>query len=160
MQFHHVCLVVSDIKKALNLYCDVLGFSPYIDTVIPDGDGPQALFSQSTLDDIFHVRGARSHMVMLVSPEGAKIELQQPSVPKVESVEKEQLRYGYVGISELAFRVQGIDAWFEKIRASGFETQTNYVWAVASGRLRSFLFYDFDGNMIQLCEEFTVSDGT
>jgi hypothetical protein len=43
-----------------------------------------------------------------------------------------------------------VDAWFEKIKAAGYEPQTDYVWTI--GSLRSFLFYDPDGNLIQLIE--------
>lgn len=154
MDFHHICLVVSDMEASLRLYRDTLGFSVYIDTVIPDKD--EALFAQGTLDDIFHVRGARSRMVMLASATGAKIELQQPENPNVQRVARELLGYGYTGITEVAFRVSGIEEWFQTIRAAGYETQTEYVWAVGGGRLKSFLFHDNDGNLVQFCEEFVV----
>lgn len=152
--FHHVCLVVSDIERSLALYRDTLGLSVYLDTVIPDVE--QALFAQQTLDDIFHVNGAKSRMVMLTSPSGAKIELQQPQTPRVHKTDRKALGYGLTGIAELAFGVNGIESWFERIRTAGYETQTEYVWSVG-GRLKSFLFYDSDGNMMQLCEEVDVS---
>lgn len=153
--FHHVCLVVSDMERSLALYRDTLGLSVYIDAVIPDAQ--QALFAQKTLDDIFHVHGAKSRMVMLASPSGAKIELQQPQTPSVQTIGRKALGYGLAGIAELAFGVTEIESWFERIRTAGYETQTEYVWSVGGGRLKSFLFYDADGNMMQLCEEFDVS---
>jgi len=91
-------------------------------------------------------------MVILSSKEGAMIELQQPMVPEVQKVGKEQLQYGYVGISELALRVPNVDEWFEKVKAAGYELQTSYVWN-AGGIVRSFLFYDPDGNMVQMVED-------
>lgn len=154
MDFHHMCLVVSDMDQALGLYRDILGFSPYIDTVIPNKD--EALFSQDTLDDIFHVSGARSRMVMLASPTGAKLELQQPENPRVRQTPREYLGYDNTGIRELALRVSNIDEWFQTIRSAGYETQTGYVWAVGGGRLKSFLFHDHDANLVQLVEEFTL----
>ncbi|MFI8747600.1 VOC family protein [Pseudomonas sp. NPDC077186] len=154
MDFHHMCLVVSDMELALRLYRDTLGFSVYIDTLIPDEEG--AFFAQGTLDDIFHVRGARSRMVMLVSTTGAKLELQQPENPQVQRTPREYLGYGHTGITELALRVSDIDQWFQTIRAAGYQTQTEYVWAVGGGRLKSFLFHDHDGNLVQLVEEFTL----
>ena len=153
MDFHHMCLVVSDMDLALRLYRDTLGFSVYIDTLIPDGEG--AFFGQGTLDDIFHVRGARSRMVMLASTTGAKLELQQPENPQVKQTPREYLRYGHTGITELALRVSDIDQWFQTIHAAGYQTQTEYVWAVGGGRLKSFLFYDHDGNLVQLVEEYS-----
>jgi len=153
MEFHHMCLVVSDMDQALRLYRDTLGFSVYIDTLIPDEEG--AFFAQGTLDDIFQVRDAKSRMVMLASVTGAKLELQQPESPSVQLTPRECLGYGHTGITELALRVNGIDEWFQTIRAAGYETQTDYVWAVGGGRLKSFLFRDADGNLVQMVEEFS-----
>jgi catechol 2,3-dioxygenase-like lactoylglutathione lyase family enzyme len=59
------------------------------------------------------------------------------------------LRYGHTGFHELGLLVDDIDAFFEKVRAAGYETQTEYVWQCADIG-RSFLFYDKDGNMIQI----------
>lgn len=150
MKIHHVCLVVSDIDESLKLYRDVLGFKPYIDMIIPN---PEAgFFDQQTLDDIFHVKGAKSRMVMAKSNEGTMLEMQQPMVPAVQPVPRKQLQYGFVGFHELAFTVDDIGAWYEKIKAAGYEMQTKYTWSVG-GVVKSFLFYDMDGNMVQMIEE-------
>ena len=53
---------------------------------------------------------------------------------------------------ELALTVSNIDAFVEGIRRRGFETQTDYIWS-SSTRGRSFIFYDPEGNMIQMWEE-------
>ncbi|MHB1699620.1 MAG: VOC family protein [Acidobacteriaceae bacterium] len=155
VNFHHVCLVVKDMDEALKLYRDVLGMSVYIDAEIPDPG--QVLFPKKTLDDIFHLVGAKSRMVMLVSVGGSKVELQQPSVPQVIASVDAPSGYGRTGIKELALRVTAIDDWFHKVRAAGYKTQTDYVWSVGDGRLRSFLFYDSDGSLIQLCEDAVVA---
>lgn len=147
MRFHHVCLVVKDVDESLKLYRDILGFSVVVDTVIPDG----RYFDQATLDDIFKVRRATSRMVLATSPEGASLEFQQPMVPDLQQTPDRYLRYGYTGFSVLAFDVSGIETWFEKIRAAEFQLQTDYVWE-AAGAFKSFLFYDADGHMVQLCE--------
>ena len=52
---------------------------------------------------------------------------------------------------ELGLLVEDIDGWFARIRAAGYATQTEYVWPCGDFG-RSFLFYDPDGNMIQLWE--------
>lgn len=152
MNFNHVCLIVSDTEKSIKLFRDVLGFTVKVDKIIPDGIGPDKYFGQQTLDDIFHSKDSKSRMVILVSDEGAMIELEEPLVPKVKKVPREYLEYGYVGISEVAFNVTNIDEWLEKIKAAGYETQTNYVWEIMGGAAKSFLFYDDDGHMIQLFE--------
>ena len=150
MKVHHVCVNVSDMEESLKLFEGILGFKIFIDEIIPEG----GTFESKVLDDIFHLKGAKSRMVILVSDEGTMIELEQPIVPKIQKVPKEQLRYGYVGFSELAFQVNNIEEWFKKIKAAGYETQTDYVWETGgSGAVKSFLFYDPDGNMIQFVED-------
>lgn len=153
MRYHHVAVFVSDADESLKLFRDLLGFEVAVDKTIPDGPGEGTFLDQETVDDIFKVQGGRSRMVLLTAPEGSGsfLELQQVEVPAIQRKDRETLRYGHTGISELAFEVDGIDEWFAKVRAAGYETQTEYVWD-AAGMLRSFLFYDPDGNMIQLCE--------
>lgn len=153
MRFHHMALFVSDLEEAIHLWRDVMGFDLVVQTEIPDGPkpGPDTYMYPELLDDIFKVKGARSKMALLSSEQGALIELQECQVPAIEATPPEKLRYGHTGIHELGLLVEDIDAWFEKVRAEGYETQTEYVWQCASIG-RSFLFYDKDGNMIQLWE--------
>ena len=103
------------------------------------------------LDDIFKVKGARSKMALLSSPEGALIELQQCENPAVVRTSPENLRYGHTGFHELGLAVDNIEEFFERVRAAGYETQTEYIWTCANLG-RSFLFYDKEGNMIQIWE--------
>jgi catechol 2,3-dioxygenase-like lactoylglutathione lyase family enzyme len=154
MKFHHMAVFVSDLQQALRLWRDVLGFRVAIEKTIPDGPerGPDTIMYPALLDDIFKVQGARSKMALLTSEDGALIELQQCEVPRIQRTPPENLRYGHTGFHELGLMVENIDAWFEKIRASGYQTQTEYVWSCASLG-RSFLFYDDDGNMIQMWEQ-------
>lgn len=154
MRFHHMAIFVSDMDEAVKLWRDVMGFEIVVETTIPDGQvpGSQTIMTPPLLDDIFGVKGARSRMVLLTSAEGALIELQQPETPRIEKTPPEKLRYGHTGIHELCLLVTDIDAWFAKVRAAGYKTQTEYVWSAASIG-RSFLFYDQDGNLIQLWEQ-------
>lgn len=152
MKYHHIAVFVTDADESLKLYRDVLGFKVVVDTILPDR--PEGtFFDQQTMDDIFKVKGAKSRMVLMTPPEadGTFLEFQQPINPPVERKAAETLRYGHTGISELGFEVTDIDDWFTKIRDAGYETQTDYVWE-AGGIVRSFLFYDRDGNMVQFCE--------
>ncbi|MGR8920524.1 MAG: VOC family protein [Gammaproteobacteria bacterium] len=153
MQFHHMAVFVSDIDAALRLWRDVLGFELLLDREIPDGDapGPDVYLHPALLDDIFGVSGARSRMAILKSREGALIELQQCRNPAIRRTPAEQLRYGHTGFHELGLACDDIDAWYARVREAGYETQTDYVWQCADIG-RSFLFYDDDGNMIQLWE--------
>lgn len=154
MRFHHMALMVSDLQKAIRLWRDVLGFELAVETVIPDGPkpGPETFMYPELLDDIFKVKGAESKMALLSSEEGAMIELQECINPAVQQTPPENLRYGHTGIHELGLLVDDIDKWFKIVREAGYETQTDYVWQCASLG-RSFIFYDDEGNMIQMWEQ-------
>ena len=153
MRFHHMAIFVSALTEAIHLWRDVMGFELAVETVIPDGPapGPETYMYPELLDDIFKVKGARSKMALLSSAEGALIELQECENPAIERTPPENLRYGHTGFHELGLVVDDIDAFFDKVRAAGYETQTEYVWQCANIG-RSFLFYDKDGNMIQIRE--------
>ena len=161
MRFHHMAIFVSDLNEAIHLWRDVMGFKLIVHREIPDGaePGPGVYMYPRLLDDIFKVSGARSQMALLASEEGALIELQQCEVPKIERTPPEKLRYGHTGFHELGLVVDDIDAFFEKVRAAGYETQTDYVWT-CSDIGRSFLFCDADGNMIQIWEHATADGWT
>jgi catechol 2,3-dioxygenase-like lactoylglutathione lyase family enzyme len=153
MRFHHMAIFVSDLDEAIHLWRDVMGFDLNFRRTIPDGagPGPDTFMYPALLDDIFKVKGARSRMALLSSKQGALIELQQCENPAIERTPPEKHRYGHTGFHELGLLVDDIDAFFAKVRAAGYQTQTEYVWTCANLG-RSFLFYDRDGNMIQIWE--------
>lgn len=150
MRFHHMAIFVADLDAALRLWRDVLGFTLIKDDIVPDGTapGPRVYLTPALLDDIFKVKDARSRMAILVSDEGAIIELQQCENPRIERTPPERQRYAHTGIHELGLVVDDIDGWFDKVRAAGYTTQTEYVWPVGDFG-HSFIFYDDEGNMIQ-----------
>jgi len=161
MRFHHMCLVTADLEKSITFWRDIMGFAIKVKSEIPDGDSPDSLCTPKLLNDAFGIRGARSKMAILTSEnDGTFIELQQPETPNVQLTPPEKLLYGYTGIRELGLVVDNIDEMFEKVRAAGLRTQTDYIWATAHRPAapgdvpppdgRSFIFYDYEGNMIQL----------
>jgi len=153
MKFHHMAIMVTNLEEAIKLWRDVLGFELGVQTEIPDGPepSPETFMYPKLLDDIFKVKGAHSRMALLSSAEGAFIELQECQNPPVQKTPEENLRYGHTGIHELGLLVEGIDEWYDKIKAAGYRMQTDYVWQCADMG-RSFLFFDQDGNMIQIWE--------
>jgi len=161
MRFHHMAIMVSDLREAIRLWRDVLGFELVVERVLPDGVAPgsKVLMHPKLLDDIFKVRGARSRMAWLKSPEGAMIELQECENPPIERTPPQNLRYAHTGIHELGLIVEDIEFWFDKIRAAAYETQTEYIWWCGNFA-RSFLFYDRDGNMIQIWQDVPPSGVT
>jgi catechol 2,3-dioxygenase-like lactoylglutathione lyase family enzyme len=153
VKFHHVAIMVSDLDVALQLWINVLDFEVVIRTQIPTPDfSADGRISAHVLDDIFGVSGARSEMALLRSAGGAMVELQRPENPDIVATPKEHLRYGHTGIHEVAFLVDDAQMWFERVRAAGYKTQTDYVWPWTSSGM-SFLFYDADGNLIQLNQQ-------
>lgn len=159
MRFHHMAIIVSDLQEAIRLWRDVLGFELQVEKTIPDGPtaASDVLMPADVLDDIWKVKGARSKMGWLRSSGGAMIELQECENPRVERTPPENLRYGHTGIHELGLQVDDIDYWFDRIRAAGYETTSDYVW-MSGNFAKSFLFYDRDGNMIQIWQQIPKSE--
>ncbi len=159
MRFHHMCIVTTNIGQAVAFWRDIMGFDLAVKVSIPDGEdfGPTILAPLKLMRDTFRDANARATVALMTSKEGAMIELLQPEWPTVESTPAERLLYRHSGIHELALAVDDIDAFFEKVRAAGFRTQTDYVWSCASMG-RSFIFYDGEGNMIQMWEPTPVEN--
>lgn len=152
MQFAHIMLLVNDMEKAVKLWCDTLGFVKYADVMLPDGDPPEHFFTKEDLDNIWGCKDAQTHFVSVYHPQGgAMLELQQSINPPAINIPREERRYRHQGIREIALYVTGIEELYEKVKAAGYEVQTDYIW-VTAGYTKSFLFYDDDGNQIQFCE--------
>jgi catechol 2,3-dioxygenase-like lactoylglutathione lyase family enzyme len=147
MKFHHMCIMVSDVDKALALWRDTLGFKVISRRVTPD----EEIVRQEIMDDIVKVKGAKFENLILMSQDGAMMEINRSIVPETRISPKADLGYDKTGIRELGLEVEDIDQWFERVRLAGYETQTEYVWE-AGPFGRSFLFYDQDHNLIQLFE--------
>ena len=153
MRFHHMCVVTPDIDRQIAMWSDLMGFKLLVKAEIPDGEEylPHVMAPRKLVEDLYKVPGARATVGVMMSDEGAMIELLQPHVPDVKLTPIEKLGYADSGFHELGIVTTNIDAFFEKVRAMGFKTQTEYVWN--SGNLgRSFLFHDPDGNLIQMWE--------
>jgi catechol 2,3-dioxygenase-like lactoylglutathione lyase family enzyme len=153
MRFHHMAIVTTNLHEAIGFWRDLMGFELNAKLSLPDGPkpGPATFAYPALLDDIYKVRNARSEVAVLTSKEGAMIELIQCMVPVTERTPAENLRYAHTGFHELGLSVDNIDAFFEKVRAAGYDTQTDYIWPCANIG-RTFIFYDREGNMIQIWE--------
>jgi catechol 2,3-dioxygenase-like lactoylglutathione lyase family enzyme len=151
MPFHHICVMVSDLDRSLPFYQDLLGFK----NTLYDVTQPGEWFDASTLDDILGTKNAATRIVLVSDDAGATLELQQAANPITAKTPDEYLRYGATGITELGLTVSDIDDLFQRVKAAGYETQTDYIWSPMPG-LRSFLFYDPDGSLIQAVEDKTT----
>ncbi len=147
MIIDHVCIMVSDIETSMRFYGDLLGFK----NVMFDSAEPGTMFQPNDLDAILGVHNAETRVVMATSDDGTMLEIQQATNPLTQRTPDEYLRYGRTGITELAFRIDGIDEFFAKVRAAGYRTQTEHIWSPLPG-VKSFLFYDPDGALIQVVD--------
>jgi catechol 2,3-dioxygenase-like lactoylglutathione lyase family enzyme len=141
-----MCLIVSDLGKAIAMWTDLMGFRLDKEFVAPHTGNAE---SEKLMGDILKIKGMKTKVALLSSPGGALIELQEPVNRPVRKTPREDMSYRHTGVRELGLEVDNIDAWYEKVRKAGYETQTDYVWT--AGTLgRSFLFFDDDHNLIQL----------
>lgn len=153
MRFHHMCIVTRELDRQIEFWHELMGFTLAVRTSIPDGDvaGPTVFAPRSLMRDSFGDEHARATVALMTSDDGAMIELLAPEQPAVETTPPARLLYRHTGIHELALAVDDIDAFFEKVRRAGHRLQTDYVWSCANLG-RSFIFYDPEGNMIQIWE--------
>lgn len=153
MKFHHMMITVSNMDEAIRLWRDIMGFDLVYDGYLPDGKekGPTCVMYPELLDAIFHTKDAKARCVLFQHKGGAMLEIQEPVNPAITITPKEKLKYGNTGVRELGLFVKDIDGFYKKIKEAGYEMQTDYVWDCATMG-RSFLFFDYDGNMIQLWE--------
>lgn len=157
MRFHHVCVVTCSLEPQIAMWRDLMGFELAARLTIPDGDdyGPLVRAPRALVEDLYKVPGATADVAVMLSSEGAMIELLEPHIPATRRTPPEQLLYADSGIREIAIALKDIDGFFEKVKAQGYKLQTEYVWKCADLG-KSFIFYDPDGNMIQIWED-TVS---
>ena len=153
MRFNHVAIVVTDVERALSLYRDLLGFRLASDVVLPDESEAIGL-DPGQLSESFRHAGARARVLALIVDEadGSFLEILHPLEPPAAPMPNQFRGYAFAAIREVAFLVDDIDVWFERVRSGGYETQTRSVWE-AGGLMRSFIFYDQDGNRVQLVEQ-------
>ena len=153
MRFHHMCIVTTNIDESIHLWRDVMGFELKVKMTLPDGEdyAPTVMAPRALLEDLYKVPGATSTVAVLISKDGAMIELLEPHIPDVQKTPADKLLYAHSGIHELGLVLEDIDGFFEKVRAAGYKTQTEYVWPCATMG-RTFIFYDNEGNMIQIWE--------
>ena len=153
MRFHHMCIVTTDIDRQIRMWEDLMGFTTMAKMTIPDGEewSPTVMAPRALLEDLYKVPGATATVAVMMSPDKAMIELLEPHIPATEQTPREKLGYAHSGIHELGLVLEDIDGFFAKVKAQGYETQTDYVWPCANMG-KTFLFHDPDGNLIQIWE--------
>ena len=151
MRFHHVCIIVTDLERSLKMWTELFDFKVDIRFCSPGDPGPTG-FDESKLDQMEEMLGRRDASIdcaLLSSPDGAMLEVQQALHPAIRKTPDEYNSYFVTGMRELAFRVDDIDGWFEKVKSAGYQPTTDAIWDFGE-QARSFLFYDDDDIRIQL----------
>jgi catechol 2,3-dioxygenase-like lactoylglutathione lyase family enzyme len=153
MRFHHICIVTTDLDRQVEFWQDVMGFNLMVRTTIPDGENwaPTVMAPRALVEDLYKTPGAKADVAVMFSEQGAMMELLAPIVPEVQKTPSDKLLYKDSGIREIALVIDGIEEFYKKVRAAGYKTQTEYVWPCANLG-KTFIFYDPDGNMIQIWE--------
>lgn len=150
LTFHHVCLTYEDIDEAIHLWCDVLGFELTYRGIIPD---PQVLADNTHMADSYDGEDHYESETVTIGVAGKMvIELQRPIVPKLHTKPARENGYNYTGLTEIAFQVDDIDFWHQRIIDAGYRPQSE-PWQSTPYGSRTFVFYDHEGNIIQLWQE-------
>ena len=144
----HVNLVVSDMTRMVAFYRDVLGLTVTKHVTI-SGDW---IGRTVGLDNV------RAEVIYLDLPSGPRIELLRYVTPDAVRVPGAD-RPNALGIRHLAFRVDEVDAFVERLRRAGVEffsdVQTvpdSQVTYAGGARKRLVYFADPEGNILELCE--------
>ncbi len=135
----HIGLCVADLDRSLRFYVEGMGFEEIgrMTTDEPDSG------------NILEVPGAAVELVYLAR-DGVRIELIGFTAPGVEEPTGRR-PVNRVGLTHLAFRVDDLDAWCERIRAAGGTVLDHTASRFATGN-RGIMAVDPDSTRIELIE--------
>ncbi len=144
----HVNLVVRDLAQMTAFYVEVLGLKVTKEVTI----------SGAWIDDVVGLEDVQADVVYLDLEAGPRIELIYYHCPESPNLAQENTAH-LPGIRHLAFRVDDIDAIFERLRNAGTEFQsevssvpTTQVQYAGDVRKRLVYFRDPENNILELCE--------
>ncbi len=122
MHLQHVGICVRDMEKSIEFYRDALGLSLFQDQMI---SGPD-------VDDGLMEKDARLRMVVLSDENGNMIELLGWENPTATEKPAEHRRFTSIGIAEVNFFVDDLDAAEKKLAEKGYHFR-NSVWDFGKG---------------------------
>lgn len=143
MTFDHINLVTRDMKKARAFYNGVLGLRETFDTVLEG----------QWIDAVTGLKEVRAHCVFFELPGGGRLELLEYQTPHEEAspVSKPNVS----GFRHIAFTVENIDEWSEKLLQSSIilvSPPVEVPFPVGGKTKRLCYFHDFEGNLLELAE--------
>ncbi len=160
LAFHHIMIGCKDLDLMTDFWTDFMGLQAIGKAHYPvegaeEGVGVYESMRNGGLcpalcDEMFMHEGQELDVVMCIEPEG-RVSLELWSGPQMEINGGDP--YWTTGVHELGIMVDDINYWFDKVTAAGYKTTTAEPWWAGSGY--SFLFFDPEGNLIQISERGT-----
>lgn len=148
VKLHHQMTIVKDMDAAIHMYRDVFGMELIGRVLVPHDD-----VDEVGGEKIWGDNERQWEIATLDSGAGALIELCHPIHPPLLEKSAKEKDYGYTGHCEQGFLVDDIDEWYKKIVEAGYRPQSE-PW-YGGTNIRTFAFYDYEDNVIQLTEDLT-----
>ena len=140
---HHVGLTVSDLERSIAFYCAVFGAAVRERS---ESDGPD-------IEALTGVVGARMLTADLELEAGEILELIQYLAPKAGVLAQQRHQPGH---THIGFRVQDVDAAYERLRAHGSTPSSRPILISESGSawdgVRAIYACDPDGRTVECLE--------
>lgn len=146
---NHISIVVNDVKRAIYLYQDLLGFK-----VI----WHQKRVGGGKLSAMLGVPGFECEMVYLQrAPDGAALELIKTIQPPMEN--SAGLSFGALGSVGLSMQVENIDQLHERLNNEGWTPLSQCMELITPKGvpIRAFCFRTDEGVTVELFQEMTDS---
>jgi catechol 2,3-dioxygenase-like lactoylglutathione lyase family enzyme len=143
----HVGMTVTDLDRAVEWYCDVLGFEPIGTPVeVTTGDG----HGGAVAADVFGPGCRRFRLAHLASANGTALELFQFIEPRSRP-RPDNFEYWMTGLFHLCLVAPDIDDLAERISSTGGRRRTSRVWEMFPGEpYRTCYCEDPFGNVLEL----------
>ncbi len=142
-QIDHTGITVSDIEKSIRFYRDVMGFRLLSPPSEPVDDETESIA-------ITEEKGAVTRVCTMEVCEGSVIELLEFVAP--DSPVTNPMPMYTLGKHHIAYQVDDLDAWIDRLKSAGVEFTSEPVKAWEENMNSWIMCKDPDGIMIELVE--------
>jgi len=139
--YRHIGIVVKDMEKALNFYCNLLNHRVIVDFTEEGG----------YFNNLIGLKDTSARVAKVNSPDGVFIELIQFN--NILPVDSKKKRFDFFGINHVCFNVIKIHDLYEKLINNGVEFISEPLKSDFDPVYTCFC-YDPDDNLIQFVEIF------
>ena len=138
-QYRHVGIIVNDMEKSIEFYCELLGHKVLVD--FTEGGG---YFSK-----LVGLSDAEARVVKAGAPDGSFVELIQFSTH--ETVEPATVEFNARGLGHVCFTVDDIEGLYEKMSARGVKFVTPPLQSELDP-VKTCFCYDPDNTLVQFVQ--------